>query len=277
MQIDKKTNFSAFEKALTLSQDEVIAQITSSGLRGMSGSNSPTGAKWESVRNNQNPNKLLICNADEGEPGTFKDVYILKHNPELLIEGMVIAAYAIGAKRAYIYLRTEYRHLVPALEEAIRVHEQELKRINLTLDIFQGAGAYICGEETSLINSIEGLRGEPRQKPPFPTEYGLWGMPTCVNNVTTLAYVPLILEDSYKPLYLFSLSGNVQQGGIYEFPLGVRAEELIDCGHPPKADKSPLLRSSGRLRAILARPKARLRHHKIHGRGPWLVHSCGSQ
>ncbi|MFH1683050.1 MAG: NADH-ubiquinone oxidoreductase-F iron-sulfur binding region domain-containing protein [Candidatus Woesearchaeota archaeon] len=231
MQILTKTNFASFETALKKRPEEIIKIVKGSGLSGRGGANFPTGLKWELTRK-QRGERILICNADEGEPGTFKDKFILDNNPELLIEGITIAAYAMGTKQAYLYLRGEYAYLKKELERIIEGYKPQLKKINLKIDIFLGAGAYICGDETAIMNSIEGKRGEPRAKPPYPAEKGLFGLPTCINNVETLANVPLIIHGDWKNLQLFSLSGNVSAPGVYEFPFCVQAEELLGKDHP---------------------------------------------
>lgn len=238
MQITQKTNFKAFEKALSMNPRALISLVKKAGLRGRGGACFLTGLKWELTRKAKNPNKVLICNADEGEPGVFKDRFIIMNNPELLIEGIAIACYAVGAKRAYIYLRAEYESLKTKLDNAIKRHSKKLKRVGLKLDVFVGAGAYICGDETAIMNSIEGIRPEPRPKPPYPSEQGLYGLPTCINNVETLVNVPLIIKGGWKDIYLFSLSGNLSKPGIYEFSMGIEAKELISAGAPLRKIKA---------------------------------------
>jgi NADH:ubiquinone oxidoreductase subunit F (NADH-binding) len=232
MQITQNTNFESFKKAASMPPEEVIQIIKDSNLKGRGGANFSTGIKWECTRNCDNSDKILICNADEGEPGTFKDKMIMTKNPDILIEGIAIAAYAIDAKRCFIYLRGEYAHLRKNLEDSIAKHAKELEKINLNIDIIMGAGAYICGDETAIMNSIQELRGEPRTKPPYPVEKGLCDCPTSINNVETLANVPLILEGGWKDMRLFSLSGNLENPGVYELPLGVTAGDLISLGKP---------------------------------------------
>lgn len=232
MQILTKTDFSSFEKVLKKNPEEIIEIVKGSGLSGRGGANFPVGIKWELARKAKGKEKILICNADEGEPGTFKDKFILDNNPELLVEGIAIAAYAVGAKRACIYLRGEYRYLKDRLEKIIQRYQQQLDRIGLQLSLFLGAGAYICGDETAIMNSIEGKRGEPRAKPPYPAERGLFGLPTCINNVETLANVPPVIKGGWKDLHLFSLSGDVSAPGVYELPLGVKAKMLIGKDRP---------------------------------------------
>jgi NADH-quinone oxidoreductase subunit F len=229
-----------------MSPAEVIEEVVTSGLQGRGGAGFPTGKKWEfAVRATGSP-KYLINNADEGEPGTFKDRYLMEKNPHLVIEGMVIASHALGAQKGYIYLRHEYPTAGARLERAM---EEALNHgflgdsicgtsVNFDLEIFRGAGAYICGEETALIDSMEGKRGQPRLKPPFPVNAGLWGKPTIVNNVETLACVPIIVDMGGAAFAeigtpaspgpkLYCLSGSVNRPGLYEAPMGTSLRELI--------------------------------------------------
>jgi len=239
MQILKKTNLKAYEKAKELSQKQVIELIKTKGLTGRGGAGFSTGQKWEFVFNEKQDEKYLICNADEGEPGTFKDKFILKNNPEAVIEGILIAAYAIGAKQAFIYLRGEYEYLEKPLKKLIKNILNKTKA-ETKIDIILGQGAYICGEETAIIESIEGNRGQVRHKPPYPTTKGLYGKPTAINNVETLANVPLaIFYNDWNPnLRLYSLSGNVTKPGVYELPLGIDLCELIKLGKPKNKIKA---------------------------------------
>jgi NADH:ubiquinone oxidoreductase subunit F (NADH-binding) len=232
MQITQKTHFKGFKKALSLQPEQVIQLIKESGLRGRGGAGFPTGLKWESTRNSPNPTKILICNADEGEPGTFKDKLLLTENPESIIEGIAIAAYATGSKLAYIYLRGEYEYLKKNVEKVIKQHSSELDKIGLKIEIVLGAGAYICGDETAIMNSIQELRGEPHAKPPYPVESGLCNFPTSINNVETLTNVPYIMLGDWHDKKLWSLSGSLSKPGIYELPLGIKAGELIKLGKP---------------------------------------------
>lgn len=236
MQILRKTNGKAYAKALVLGQKATVELIKQKGLTGRGGANFPTGLKWEMVLNTSNTpsnEKYVICNADEGEPGTFKDKFILTYNPELVVEGILIAANAVGAKQAYVYLRGEYEYLQGKLKNTIKKVLKKT-RAKITIDVILGAGAYVCGDETAIIQSIEGHRGQPSLKPPFPTTKGLFGKPTVINNVETLANVPIaILFDDWNPnLRLYSLSGNVTQPGVYELPLGTALGKLIWLGKP---------------------------------------------
>ncbi len=233
-------------KAFEMKPEEIIEEVKKSGLRGRGGAGFPTGMKWGfAVADTKFP-KYLICNADEGEPGTFKDRPILEKNPHLLIEGMVISAYALKAEYGYIYLRVEYPQAKEILDRAIKqAYEKNYlgdnilgKGIRFHLSVHQGAGAYICGEETALIDSLEGKRGQPRNKPPFPVNVGAWKMPTIVNNVETLANIPYVIEiggDAYSKIgnpecpgpKLFCVSGHVNKPGVYELPMGTSLREVI--------------------------------------------------
>ncbi len=231
--------FSACEKARSrMTPGTVVAEIKNSGLRGRGGAGFPCGVKWELTRNESADEKFLICNADEGEVGAFKDRHLLTHDPFTLIEGIIIAAYAIGARQAYIYLRAEYHHLLENLKNAITQAKEKGFLAGLIIEIHEGAGAYICGEESALMDSLEGNRGEARFRPPFPPSRGLWGKPTIINNVETLATIPHIITkgaawfaeigtDQSKGTKLFSISGDVAKPGVYELVLGSSLKELV--------------------------------------------------
>lgn len=238
--------YQALRKAFELEPKAIIEEVKKSGLRGRGGAGFPTGMKWDFASRDPKFPKYLLCNADEGEPGTFKDRPILEKNPHLLIEGMIISAYALQTERGYIYLRGEYPHAREVLEKAISeayeagyLGEDILgKGFRFDLSVHQGAGAYICGEETALIESIEGRRGQPRIKPPFPVNVGAWGMPTVVNNVETLANIPYIVDiggEAYAGIgskdcpgpKLFSISCCVERPGVYELPMGTTLKEII--------------------------------------------------
>jgi len=221
--------------------------VKAAGLFGRGGAAFPTRIKWESVAAETADQKYVICNADESEPGTFKDRVLLHDDPHRTIEGLLIAAFAVGASRGYIYIRGEYPYIVPAVENALReardagyLGENILgSGFSFEIEVRLGAGAYICGEETALFESIEGKRGFPRVKPPFPTTHGLFGKPTVINNVETLCNVPLIItsgpaeytklgtEKSPGPK-LFCLSGDITRPGLYEAPFGLTLRELIE-------------------------------------------------
>lgn len=237
--------FKALQKALAeLTPEQVIEEIKKSGLLGRGGAGFPTGLKWEFASKASRDEKYVICNADEGEVGTFKDRYILERDPFGLIEAMAIAGYAIGAKKGYIYLRAEYHYLLDLLEGAIAQYEgkeflTQQGNFRFDIEIREGAGAYVCGEETALMDSIEGKRGEPRYRPPFPPSQGLWQKPTIINNVETLMNVPpIILEGAdwfnrigtgqSKGTKVFSVSGDVQAPGTYELVMGSSLKELVE-------------------------------------------------
>jgi NADP-reducing hydrogenase subunit HndC len=237
----------ALGKALTgKTPDEVIDEIKKSGLQGRGGAGFPTGLKWGFVRRAEGDKKYVICNADESEPGTFKDRVLLEGDPHAIIEAMTIAGYAVGADEGYIYIRGEYRlaqeRFGIALDQA-RAYGFLGKDIfgsgfKFDIHMHSGAGAYICGEETALIESIEGKRGEPRPRPPYPTTNGLWGAPTLVNNVETLANVPHILRNGWQWYHrfgtpnsagtkLYTILGNVNTTGVIEVPMGITLREVI--------------------------------------------------
>ncbi|MGR5148105.1 NADH-quinone oxidoreductase subunit NuoF [Photobacterium alginatilyticum] len=240
--------YEAWRKVLSsYKPTDVIGQVKASNLRGRGGAGFPTGLKWSFIPADSPSQRYLCCNADEGEPGTFKDKFLMEQDPHQLLEGMAIAAYAIGAHRAYIYLRYEFRLALERLQQAIdSAREQGLLGTNifgsgfdLEVYIHRNAGAYICGEETALLQSLEGYRGEPRLKPPFPAIKGYCASPTVVNNVETLACIPSIFtngaewfaaigpEKSPGPK-LYCLSGQVNKPGLYELPMGVSLRELIE-------------------------------------------------
>lgn len=237
--------YEALKKAFAMKPDEIIALVKESGLRGRGGAGFPTGMKWSFVPKNA-PEKYLLCNNDEGEPGTFKDRYILELAPHQLIEGMIIAAYAIGAKKAYIYTRCEFYEEIAWMEHAIaEAYKAGYLGKNILgsgfdfdLDHYTGAGAYICGEETGLISSLEGKKGQPKLKPPFPAISGYLQKPTVVNNTETLAVVPWLINNgpaAYKQVgtekspgtKLFCISGPVKKPGVYELPLGYSLKKFI--------------------------------------------------
>ncbi len=240
--------YAALRKAvLEMQPTDVIEEIKASGLVGRGGAAFPTGVKWEGAASATGEPKYVVNNADESEPGTFKDRLLLEDDPHSSLEGMIIAGYAIGAEKGYIYIRGEYRKAEEIVREAIGEAEQQgYLGLNILgtdfkfeIEIRRGAGAYICGEETALFESIEGKRGFPRIKPPFPTTHGLFGKPTVVNNVETLANVPLIIRDGSDALRqngteqspgtkLFCLSGDVASPGVYEVPFGVPLRHLLE-------------------------------------------------
>ncbi|HRQ22058.1 MAG TPA: NADH-quinone oxidoreductase subunit NuoF [Anaerolineales bacterium] len=242
----KNGGFAAFKKAVTkMKPSEVTDVVKNSGLRGRGGAGFPTGMKWAFIDNKNWPH-YVVANADESEPGTFKDREIMESNPFQFLEGVALASYAIGANAAYVYLRGEFWELAAFLDERIAEMEEagflgnKLFGTDYSLKIYThlGAGAYICGEETALLESLEGKRGQPRVRPPFPPSFGLYGKPTVINNVETLANVPMILAngaDWYKSMgtadsagvKVFSLSGRVRKPGNYELPFGATFRQLI--------------------------------------------------
>jgi formate dehydrogenase iron-sulfur subunit len=239
--------FEGLTKALTMPPLDIVSEVTTSGLRGRGGAGFPTGIKWKTVHDAKADQKYICCNADEGDSGTFADRMLMEGDPFCLIEGMTIAGIAVGATRGYIYVRSEYPHAVATLREAIRVATEAnwLGRTiqgsphDFELFVRMGAGAYICGEETSMLESLEGRRGLVRYKPPLPAIEGLFGKPTVINNVLSLASVPIILDkggEYYRDFGVgksrgtlaFQLAGNIKQGGLVERAFGVTARQLIE-------------------------------------------------
>jgi bidirectional [NiFe] hydrogenase diaphorase subunit len=234
-------------RALTeMTPADVIAEITTSGLRGRGGGGFPTGLKWSTVAKSKGAKKYVICNGDEGDPGAFMDRSVLESDPHRVIEGMIIAGYAVGASHGYAYIRAEYPLAVKRMQNAIK----QAQKIGLlgenicdtsfgfNIEVRLGAGAFVCGEETALIASIEGKRGQPRPRPPFPAESGLWGYPTLINNVETFANVPPILRnggawfagigtEKSKGTKVFALAGRVKNTGLIEVPMGITLREII--------------------------------------------------
>jgi [NiFe] hydrogenase diaphorase moiety large subunit len=238
----------ALKKAIAMSPNEVIRDIKTARLRGRGGAGFPTGMKWDFTRGARGERKFVVCNADEGEPGTFKDRVILTERPELMIEGMAIAGYAIGAEEGIIYLRGEYAYLRPFLEDHLQKARNTgmlgkdvfgKKDFHFDIRIQMGAGAYICGEETALISSCEGLRGDPKNRPPFPAQKGYLGYPTSVNNVETFCCVARILDQGAgwfsqigskgsTGTKLLSISGDCRRPGVYEVPLGITMNDVLE-------------------------------------------------
>jgi [NiFe] hydrogenase diaphorase moiety large subunit len=233
--------------ALKKDRAGIIAEISGSGMKGRGGAGFPTGIKWNLAAAARDPEKKVVCNADEGEPGTFKDRVILASHPELVFEGMAIAGRAIGAREGVLYLRAEYAYLREGLES--RLTEMRIAKLlgerilgqdfSFDIHIHMGSGAYVCGEETALIESLEGQRGEPRNRPPFPVDTGFLGHPTVVNNVETLAWAACILAkgaawfkkvgtDKSTGYKLFSVSGDCARPGVYEFPMGITVAALLE-------------------------------------------------
>jgi NADH-quinone oxidoreductase subunit F len=258
----KHDGYAVLKKALKMKPEEIIAAVKESGLRGRGGAGFSTGMKWSFLPKNTE-DRYLLCNADEGEPGTFKDRLMMERAPHQLIEGMIISAFAIQSKKSYIYIRGEYNYATKVLEKALKeAYDAGYLGKNILgsgfshdMDVYRGAGAYICGEETGMISSLEGLKGQPKLKPPFPAVKGYLRKPTIVNNVETLAAVIPIIRDgaaAYKKFgteksagtKLFSVSGDVIKPGTYEVPLGYPLRDLIniECGG---------LRPGRRLKAVI--------------------------
>src|ERR687889_892649 len=234
-----------------MSPDDVIAEVKKSALRGRGGAGFPTGMKWGFVPKDSPKPKYVVCNADESEPGTFKDRYLMERDPHMLIEGMLIAGYALNSKTGYVYTRGEYRYLIEIMDRALDEARaagflgEKILGTDFSCEIYthSGAGAYICGEDTALLNSLEGLRGHPRMKPPFPAVAGLYQSPTVVHNVETLTAVPDIIKmggEAYQKLgteksggtKVWSVSGHVNRPGVYELPMGYEDMEkfiMEDC------------------------------------------------
>lgn len=246
-----KNGYVAMKKAITnMAQIDIIELIKNSGLRGRGGGGFFTGIKWSAIFHSKSScTRYLICNADEMEPGTYKDKFLIERLPHLLLEGIIIASYALGVSRAYIFLRYEYitaaKYLVRAITEirSVGFLGQNILKSDFNFELFlhTGAGRYICGEETALINALEGRRAIPRAKPPFPSDVGLWGKPTCVNNVETLCNIPGIVEHGiiwYKNISskisndagtkLMGFSGKVKKPGVWELPFGTTAREILE-------------------------------------------------
>jgi NADH-quinone oxidoreductase subunit F len=256
----KHGGYRAVEKALKITPDEIVEEVKKSGLRGRGGAGFPTGLKWSFLAKPEGIPRHLVCNADESEPGTFKDRYLMEFLPHLLIEGLIVSSYALGSNLTFIYIRGEYAWIVDILEQAIAEaknmgwlgHNILGSGFDCEIYVQRGAGAYICGEETALIESLEGKRGNPRIKPPFPAIQGLWMRPTVVNNVETLAAVVPIINigaEEYAKIgvgrstgtKLISACGNINKPGIYEITMTESVEEFIYseefCGGVPKGKK----------------------------------------
>ena len=238
--------FKGLRKALNLKPQKIVDEVTDSGLRGRGGAAFPTGIKWQTVLNAPSEKKYIVCNADEGDSGTFSDRMIMENDPFVLIEGMIIAGLAVGADQGYIYLRSEYPNAQAILNEAINIAQQNgflgknilNSKFSFNLEVTRAAGAYICGEETSLLESLEGKRGLVRYKPPLPAIEGLYGKPTAVNNVISLATIPIILDKGSKFYADFGmgrskgtlpiqLAGNIKQTGLVEKAFGITLRELL--------------------------------------------------
>lgn len=229
------------DKVKKMNPDDIIMEMIDSGLKGRGGAGFPTGLKWKFTKAENSYDKYVVCNADEGEPGTFKDREILDRVPEKVFTGMAVAGYAIGARKGYMYLRAEYNFLLKGLIKKVEEFNKLLKDkgFGFNIEIRSGAGAYICGEESALFESIEGKRGEPRNKPPYPTVAGLFNKPTSINNVETLVYATVIMKygaEKFKEMgtkdsrgsKVFSISGDTPNAGIYELELGMTVAAFVD-------------------------------------------------
>jgi NADH:ubiquinone oxidoreductase subunit F (NADH-binding) len=236
---EDNASYAALTRARELGAEAVIAEIDASGLQGRGGAGFPAAFKWKAVRGQSETTRFVVINADEGEPGTFKDREVMLRRPHRMIEGMAIAAFVAEAQVAYIYIRGEFKSCKRSVQKALDEAKPHLEAIGVEVRIVDGHGAYICGEETALIEAIEGRRGMPRLKPPYPTEKGLFGKPTLMNNVETLACVPSIIERGgawfracgrdEAGSKLYSISGAVKKPGVYELPLGVSLDELAEA------------------------------------------------
>lgn len=244
--------YNALKKARAVEPDEVLAIVKKALLRGRGGAGFPAGMKWSFLPKNDPRSVYLICNADEGEPGTFKDRQIMEYDPHLLIESIAIASYTIGCKLAFIYIRGEFQWIADILSKAIDEAKADGQLTDLDIIVHRGAGSYVCGEETALIESLEGKRGNPRVKPPFPANVGLYGCPTIVNNVETLSCLPYIIEngvDAFKQIgeagnfgpKLFGVSGHVNRPGMYEYPMATLLPKILEAAGGVK----------GKLKAVI--------------------------
>ncbi len=238
---EKIDNREVLEKAFRMSREEIIREVLDSGLKGRGGAGFPTGMKWKFTAAEKSPDKYIVCNADEGEPGTFKDREILDRVSNKVHGGMAIAGKAIGAKKGIVYLRGEYRYLLPKLMTELDAFQKQIKEIgyDFNIEYRMGSGAYICGEESALFESIEGKRGEPRNKPPYPTVSGLFDKPTSINNVETLVTAMMIMKHGAKNFTqygtkdsrgskVFSVSGDTPTPGIFELELGMTVQQFVN-------------------------------------------------
>ena len=251
--------YESLKKALRMAPNDIIEEVKKSALRGRGGAGFPTGMKWSFVPKDSPKEKYIVCNADESEPGSFKDRYLIERDPHAMIEGMIIAGWTLGSSTGYVYTRGEYKYLIDIMDAALAeareagILGKHIMGSPFSMDIHthSGAGAYICGEETALLSSLEGYRGHPRMKPPFPAVEGLYASPTIVNNVETFTSIPQIIEmggDAWRNLgteksggtKLWSISGHVKRPGVYELPMGYADMEKFifeDCGGMLRDDK----------------------------------------
>ncbi len=277
--------YDALDAAFAMSPDDVITAVKDSGLRGRGGAGFPTGMKWSFIPQDNPKPKYLVVNADESEPGTCKDIPLMMGNPHVLVEGVIISSYAIRANKAFIYIRGEVVHVIrrvqAAVEEAYAAGHlgKDIHGSGYDLDVVvhAGAGAYICGEETALLEGLEGRRGQPRLRPPFPAVAGLYASPTVINNVESIASVPAIVKngaawfasmgtEKSKGHGIFSLSGHVQRPGQYEAPLGITLRELLDLAGGIREGHQLKFWTPGRLEHAAADGRAPRRTPRLRGR-----------
>jgi NADH-quinone oxidoreductase subunit F len=255
---ERRGGYQGLRKALEMTPDEVVELVKSAGLQGRGGAGFSAGLKWSFMPKGGDKPRYLVCNADESEPGSFKDRILMERGAHQMLEGILIAAWATGAEKTFVYVRGEYAHPAACVERAVReaydkgyLGKRVMKKdFRHDVVVMRGAGAYICGEETGLLESLEGRKGQPRKKPPFPAQYGAFGMPTTVNNVETFSHVPHILRNGIEwfrgfgtekspGTTLFGVSGHVQRPGLYELPLGTPLDEIVfeHAGGPPPGRK----------------------------------------
>lgn len=248
----KNGGYQALKKALSMKPEDIVNEVKESQIKGRGGAAFPAGVKWSFLPKNDPRPVYLICNADEGEPGTFKDRQIMEFNPHLLIEGIAISAFAVNAKKAFIYIRGEFSWIADILETALEEAKKDGLLNHVDIVVHRGFGSYVCGDETAQIESLEGRRGNPRAKPPFPASFGLYGCPTVVNNVETLSSVPYIIKNgaaAYKKIggpndfgpKIFGVSGHVNKPGVFEFPMGTKLKTILDAAGGVK----------GKLKAVI--------------------------
>jgi len=244
--------YETLKKALQMEPSHIASMVKEAMLRGRGGAGFPAGLKWSFLPKNDTRPIYLVCNADEGEPGTFKDRQIMEYDPHLLIEGIAISAYALGSKKSFIYIRGEFKWIAEILQKAVKEAKDDGHLNHVDIIVHRGAGSYVCGEETALIESLEGKRGYPRKKPPFPANQGLYGCPTIINNVETLAIVPYIVEvgpqefrkigfgGNFGPK-IYGVSGHVNKPGTYEFPLGIELSKILEAAGGVKGNLKALI------------------------------------
>ncbi len=232
--------YQSLKKALSMNPGDIISEVKDAGVRGRGGAGFPAGMKWSFLPKNDSRPVYLICNADEGEPGTFKDRQIMEFNPHLVVEGIAISAFALNAKKAFIYIRGEFDWIADILDTAIEEAKKDGQLAHVDIIVHRGGGSYVCGDETAQIESLEGKRGNPRVKPPFPANFGLYGCPTVVNNVETLSCIPYIVQNgaaAYQKFgtsnnfgpKIYGVSGHVNKPGIFEYPMGTPLKDILEA------------------------------------------------